>query len=253
MEMLKRLIVHTTAHGACVKSRFAAILIALCLLVGIVGFSSSLSGVLGIPADESTPPPDTTTVPPTDSPATGPSGAGGTTWTPASADTGATPVESPTEYIEQDPVVLPDAPSPPATSRATIVATPVVTESPEQIPSRAPGSAPTVTDGGEADPSTGSAPARVTVRLVARDDAFTPSSITVPAGSQVTIVLENEDVDIPHNVVVYADRDAPLFVGTIVKGPGRTTDTFTAPSEPGKYVLGCCMPSTHRMGAFVVE
>ena len=80
-----------------------------------------------------------------------------------------------------------------------------------------------------------------------------PSSITVPAGSEVTIVLENEDVDIPHNVVVYVDRDAPLFVGTIVKGPGRTTDTFTAPSEPGKYVLGCCMPSTHRMGTFVVE
>ena len=256
--MLKRLIVHTTAHGACVKSRFAAILIALCFLVGIVGFSSSLSGVLGISPDEGTPLPDTTIAPPTDSPTTGPEGGGEAIWPPASADMGATPVESPTEYIEQDSVVLPGTPSLPATSGTPTVATsapptPVVTESPEQIPSRTPSSAPTVTDRAEADSSTGSAPDRVTVRLVARDDAFTPSSITVPAGAEVTIVLENEDVDTPHNVVVYADRDAPLFVGTIVKGPGRTTDTFTAPSEPGKYVLGCCMPSTHRMGIFVVE
>lgn len=211
--------------------------------------------------DEGTPPPDTTTVPLIDSPTTGPPAAG-TTPARASADTGAAPVVSPTvtptEYIEQDPVVLPGTPSPAATSRAATVATPVpstpvVTERPEQAPSRAPNSAPMVSDRTETGSSTGSAPARVTVRVVARDQAFTPSSITVPAGAEVTIVLENEDVDIRHNVVIYADRDAPLFVGTIVKGPGRTTDTFTAPSEPGKYALGCCMPSTHRMGTFIVE
>lgn len=243
------------------KARFAAILIALCLLVAIVGFSSSLSGVPGISVDEGTPPPDTATVPPNDSPTTGPPAAG-TTPARASADTGAAPAESPTvtptEYIEQDPVVLPDTPSPAATSRVATVPTPVpstpaVTERPEQAPSRAPDSAPMVSDRTETGSSTGSAPARVTVRVVARDEAFTPSSITVPAGAEVTIVFENEDVDILHNVVIYADRDAPLFVGTIVRGPGRTTDTFTAPSEPGKYALGCGVPTPHRMGTFIVE
>ncbi len=69
----------------------------------------------------------------------------------------------------------------------------------------------------------------------------------------MTIVFENQDEDVPHNVVVYADNAPPVFVGTVIKGPARTTDTFTAPLTPGRYALGCGVPSPHRKGTFIVE
>ena len=96
-------------------------------------------------------------------------------------------------------------------------------------------------------------PGPVTISLTVLDDDFSPSSVSVPAGAKVTIVIDNQDVDKMHSVVVYADRNSPpIFTGTVVRGPGRTTDTFTAPSTPGKYVLGCGVPSPHKKGTFTV-
>jgi plastocyanin len=241
-----------------VQRRFAAILIALCLLIGIAGFSFSLSEALGISARESVPLPDTSRVPPTDSPTAGASGTA--VPSPGRTASGTTPILTPTKYIEQDAAGF-AAPSPslPATSPATTVPTsvpsaPVDTEAPTQPPTRpGTGRTPRATDTTVKVPLSASEPTSITARLCAQDDRFSPSSITVPAGAEVTIVFDNQDVDIPHNVVVYADKAAPIFVGTVIRGPARTTDTFTAPSIPGTYVLGCGIPSPHRMGTFVVE
>jgi plastocyanin len=260
MEMLKGLIVHITHHGACMQARFAAILIALCLLVGIVSFSSLLSGAIGINTGEPAPPSGTTSATPIDSPTPATSEAAGTAPDQAEAGTGTTPAltptVTPTGYIEQDSTALPvtSAPPLPATSVSTSVPTSVPPTTTETSTStQAP-----IAAGADPTPRVTERPERAdpvsnTIQLRVLDGDFSPSSITVPAGAKVTIVFDNQDVDIPHNVVVYADKADPIFAGTIVKGPGLTTDTFTAPSVPGTYVLGCGVPSPHRKGTFKVE
>lgn len=267
--MLKELIVYITHHGAFVQGRFAAILIALCLLIGIAGFSSLLSGATGIPAGEHAPPPDTTIALSIDSPKIAASGTAGTSLGQAATDTGMTPTltpaVTPTEYIEQDTTDLTGAsalsPSLSATSLATAVptsvpSTTVETATSTQAPTRTgTDRTPRVTDTTERVPLSVSDPASITIHLRVQDGVFSPSSITVPAGAEVTIVFDNWDVGVRHNVVIYADKGeaAPVFVGTVITGPGQTTDTFTAPSQPGTYVLGCGTPSPHRLGTFIVK
>jgi plastocyanin len=94
----------------------------------------------------------------------------------------------------------------------------------------------------------------VTVNIAADNIAFDTSTITVPAGATVTMVFNNQDDGIPHNVAVYDSplRSEAIFVGEITTGPAETTYTFTAPSEPGTYYFQCDVhPSMN--GDFVVE
>jgi len=94
----------------------------------------------------------------------------------------------------------------------------------------------------------------VTVNIAADNIAFDTSTITVPAGATVTMVFNNQDDGIPHNVAVYDSplRSEAIFVGEIITGPAETTYTFTAPSEPGTYYFQCDVhPSMN--GDFVVE
>ena len=71
----------------------------------------------------------------------------------------------------------------------------------------------------------------MTIPLTAQNLAFSTSTITVPAGAQVTITFNNIDAGVPHNVAVYTDTSAStaIFKGAIVTGPTTTTYTFTAP------------------------
>lgn len=94
---------------------------------------------------------------------------------------------------------------------------------------------------------------RVTVAVMAEGYSFSTETITVPAGSEVTIEFDNRDDGVPHNVAVYTDSSASeaIFVGDIVTGPGQATYTFTAPESPGNYFFRCDIhPSMH--GAFIV-
>ena len=94
----------------------------------------------------------------------------------------------------------------------------------------------------------------VTVEIAAENMAFDTSTITVPAGAEVTMNFENRDDGIPHNVAVYTDPSAAkeIFVGDIITGPERATYTFTAPETPGTYFFRCDVhPSMN--GAFVVQ
>jgi len=93
-----------------------------------------------------------------------------------------------------------------------------------------------------------------TVEIVADNTAFDTSTITVPAGAQVTIIFDNRDAGILHNVAVYTDSSAAeeIFVGEIIAGPAGTTYTFTAPSDPGTYYFRCDV-HPFMNGDFVVE
>ncbi|WP_221056356.1 cupredoxin domain-containing protein [Methanoculleus chikugoensis] len=105
-----------------------------------------------------------------------------------------------------------------------------------------------VTVGGNA---TGNA---TVVNLTAENTAFNTSTITVPAGANVTVHFVNKDDGISHNFAVYDSnlRSRSIFVGDIITGPAETNYTFTAPSEPGTYYFQCDVhPSMN--GNFIVQ
>jgi plastocyanin len=172
------------------------------------------------------------------------------------------PTVTPTEYFEQDSDPLLGVPAPPpmrtAADESPTVAASVPSASSTastQLPVRAGAERTSgVIDTPEKAPLSWSNPNSISIHLTVQDNAFSPSSLTVPAGAEVTIVFENQDANTPHSVVVYADKDSPpFFAGTVIRGPGTTTGTFTAPSTPGTYVLGCGVPYPHKEGTFIVE
>ena len=104
---------------------------------------------------------------------------------------------------------------------------------------------------GNETPAAGGA---TTVNIGADNLAFDTSTITVPAGAEVTMVFENQDDGVPHNVAVYDSplRTEQIFVGEVITGPAETTYAFTAPSEPGTYYFQCDIHPDMN-GEFIVE
>ncbi len=98
-------------------------------------------------------------------------------------------------------------------------------------------------------------PQSATLGLVAKNIAFNTSTITVPAGANVTVNFDNQDANIPHNFAVYTDSSAKttIFKGETITGPAKTTYTFTAPSKPGTYFFRCDIHPTQMTGQFVVQ
>jgi plastocyanin len=103
-------------------------------------------------------------------------------------------------------------------------------------------------------PPTSTSTQSVTVNLSAKGFAFDKSSITVPAGADVTLVFTNNDNGIPHNFSLYTNSSATqaLFVGQIITG-GSITYHFTAPSAPGTYFFRCDVHPTRMTGSFIVQ
>ena len=93
----------------------------------------------------------------------------------------------------------------------------------------------------------------VAIYLRAYNIAFNLSTITVPAGAQVTVHFTNDD-SFQHNFAVYDSSTATrtIFKGAIVTGPASTTYNFTAPSTPGTYFFRCDIHPTQMYGNFVV-
>ncbi|MCM2466566.1 hypothetical protein DIC75_09660 [Methanoculleus sp. CWC-02] len=123
--------------------------------------------------------------------------------------------------------------------------TPTGTETPAATETTGVTTAATTAAGGEV----------ATVDIVADNMAFDTSTITVPAGAEVTMVFDNQDDGILHNVAVYTDSSATeeIFVGETITGPETTTYTFTAPEEPGTYFFRCDVHPQQMTGDFIVE
>lgn len=113
---------------------------------------------------------------------------------------------------------------------------------------------PTATGTPPATATTATGGQTTTIDISADDMAFDTSTITVPAGAEVTVVFDNQDDGIPHNVAFYTDSSATeeIFVGDTVAGPGTVTYIFTAPEEPGTYYFQCDVHPDMN-GDFVVE
>lgn len=95
----------------------------------------------------------------------------------------------------------------------------------------------------------------VTVDLVAKNFAFNMSTITVPAGAQVTVNFDNQDSGIPHNFAVYTNSGAAssIFVGQVITGPAKVTYKFTAPAGPGTNFFRCDIHPGSMTGSFIVQ
>lgn len=102
-------------------------------------------------------------------------------------------------------------------------------------------------DGGAGEPTA--------ITLTAQNMKFDKGTITVPAGSAVTITFTNNDAGMPHNFALYTDASAAtaIFRGTIVSGPKTTIYTLTAPSTPGTYFFRCDAHPTQMTGQFIVQ
>ncbi len=133
----------------------------------------------------------------------------------------------------------------------TTTPTPGGTTPPTTVQTTAPGTTVPQTSATTA-PSGGGG--QVTISLVAKNIAFNTNTISVPAGSTVTVNFDNEDSGVPHNFAVYTSQAATtkIFSGQIITGVAQTTYTFTAPSTPGNYWFRCDVHPTVMYGTFTV-
>lgn len=94
----------------------------------------------------------------------------------------------------------------------------------------------------------------VVVNISAKNIAFNISTITVPAGAQVTVNFNNQDSGVQHNIAFYTDSSASntIFKGPITTGLNMTTFSFTAPSTPETYFFRCDVHPSQMTGKFVV-
>ena len=103
--------------------------------------------------------------------------------------------------------------------------------------------------------SSAASPENVTIDLVAKDFAFNTSTITVPAGANVTVNFDNQDASVGHNFAVYdsASMKNTIFKGEIISGPKKIVYTFNAPQEPGTYHFQCDPHAQKMKGEFIVK
>jgi plastocyanin len=94
----------------------------------------------------------------------------------------------------------------------------------------------------------------VTVNLTARSLAFDLQTITVTAGSRVTLHFVNADTGMQHNVAIYTTAVPPdvVFRGEVITGPSTADYTFTAPLTTGEYVFTCDVHPDRMYGKFLV-
>jgi plastocyanin len=92
----------------------------------------------------------------------------------------------------------------------------------------------------------------VAIQLTIKGDKFSPSNLTVPAGSRVTLTYNDQDLD-PHNFALYPSTSIsnPIFRSQVIIGPVTETYTFNAPATPGTYYFRS-EPNTGLLGVMIV-
>lgn len=98
------------------------------------------------------------------------------------------------------------------------------TAAPSAAPSESAGASPSAPAGGE-------------VTVVAKDIAFSPTAITLPADSATPVVLDNQDAA-PHNIAIKDASGAQVFKGEIDNGQGKITYNV-GPLAAGSYTFWC--------------
>ena len=88
-----------------------------------------------------------------------------------------------------------------------------------------------------------------TIKVTMTDFHFEPMDFTIPAGQEITVNATNNGA-VEHEFVIFnlgtnagdkfGDEDEDNIFWEVEVMPGQsTTETFTAPSEPGEYYITC--------------
>ena len=90
--------------------------------------------------------------------------------------------------------------------------------------------------------------------LKAKDLHWDRRGLAVPADTEVTITLDNEDNGVKHNFALYRDKRASdkLFVGDLFDGKKSTDYSFKAPPA-GTYFFRCDAHPDTMTGTFVAK
>lgn len=102
--------------------------------------------------------------------------------------------------------------------------------------------------------SGGREPGAGELRVIGRNLRFDVKELSAPAGTAFTIVFDNRDQGVPHNLAVY--RSGPPANGAIVNTPTRpgseTQRLAVSPLEAGRYFYQCDVHPTTMTGTLVV-
>ncbi len=95
------------------------------------------------------------------------------------------------------------------------------------------------------------APTGATVTIAAQDVRFVPGSASAPLGAHVTVIFNNDDAGVAHNLVLYGPDRTRLGGTDVFTGPGTQQFSFDAVA-PGPYAYAC---TVHRAmsGTLTVE
>lgn len=96
------------------------------------------------------------------------------------------------------------------------------------------------------------------LKVTLTDFMFSPNQFTVPAGQEITLEINNSGA-VVHNFVIMKlgqtagteftkEDDVNVYWKTELAAGGSTTETFTAPTEPGEYEVVCSTPGHLQAG-----
>jgi plastocyanin len=89
------------------------------------------------------------------------------------------------------------------------------------------------------------------VTITALNIAFTQASVNAPAGKAFTLLFDNQDASVQHDVYIKDASGTQVFAGAIVTGPAQTT--YNIPSlAAGSYTFFCSI-HTNMTGTLVVQ
>jgi plastocyanin len=83
---------------------------------------------------------------------------------------------------------------------------------------------------------------------------FDTDCLGAPAGTAFTVVFNNLDPGVPHNLSIYTDATGSqaLFKGALVSGPNKTTYRIEA-LKPGTCYFRCDVHPATMHGTFIVK
>jgi plastocyanin len=89
------------------------------------------------------------------------------------------------------------------------------------------------------------------VTISALNIAFEQSSVNAPAGKAFTLLFDNKDASVQHDVWIKDASGTAVFQGAVVTGPAQTT--YNVPSlASGTYTFACSI-HTNMTGTMVVH
>jgi len=97
-----------------------------------------------------------------------------------------------------------------------------------------------------------------TIDVTLSDFKYTPNTVTVPAGKEITLNLKNEGF-VSHQFIIFKlgtdagekyepEDDVNIYWKTEILPGKSVTVKFTAPSEPGEYYVTCGLGGHHEVG-----